>query len=73
MPIKWSGKLKGFRFDPDRKAGTDFIVKSVEFLVDEKTVSRNVIVDGDTFELEFSPKKNDPGELFDWSRIIPGL
>ena len=22
---------------------------------------------------EFSPKKNDPGELFDWSRIIPGL
>lgn len=22
---------------------------------------------------EFSPKKNDPGDLFDWSRIIPGL
>ena len=22
---------------------------------------------------EFSPKKRDPGELFDWSRIIPGL
>jgi len=63
IDVKWSGKLKGVRLDPAAKPGNDFVIKSVEFLADEKTVSRTMLVDGEPLELEFAPVKTDNGNV----------
>ena len=52
---------------------TDAQYESLKLLVADICERNNIPLDREHVigHEEYSPKKNDPGELFDWSRIIP--
>lgn len=52
---------------------TDAQYESLKLLVADICERNNIPLDRDHVigHEEYSPKKNDPGDLFDWSRIVP--
>jgi len=52
---------------------TDAQYESLKLLVADICQRNNIPLDRDHVigHEEYSPKKNDPGDLFDWSRIVP--
>lgn len=73
-----SGYLHKWQYNkiPEEDLGfTDAQYESLKALVADICERHNIPLDRDHVigHDEFSPKKSDPGELFDWSRIIPGL
>ena len=54
---------------------TDAQYVSLKALVEDICQRHDIPLDKDHIigHEEFSPKKNDPGDLFDWSRIIPSM
>lgn len=73
-----SGYLHKWQYEkiPEEDLGfTDAQYTSLKALVADICKRHEIPLDRDHVigHDEFSPKKSDPGELFDWSRIIPGL
>ena len=61
------------RIDPALIGYTDAQYEALKLLVADICERNDIPMDRDHVigHEEFSPHKNDPGELFDWSRIIP--
>ena len=59
--------------DPSLIGYTDAQYEALRNLVADICQRQNIPMDRDHVigHEEFSPNKNDPGDLFDWSRIIP--
>ena len=73
-----SGYLHKWQYEkiPEEDLGfTDAQYASLQALVADICKRHEIPLDRDHVigHDEFSPKKSDPGDLFDWSRIIPGL
>lgn len=71
-----SGYLHKWQYNkiPKENLGfTDAQYESLKALVADICARHNVPLDRDHVigHEEFSPKKSDPGDLFDWSRIVP--
>ena len=60
--------------DDSLKGFTDAQYDALKLLVEDICARNNIPADRDHVigHQEYSPAKNDPGELFDWSRILPG-
>ena len=71
-----SGYIKGEVYDSlddSLKCFTDAQYKSLKLLVEDICARYSIPLDRDHIigHEEYSPKKKDPGDLFEWNRIVP--
>ena len=61
------------KLDKDLLGFTDDQYTALRALVEDVYARHNIPMDTEHVigHEQYNPKKNDPGELFDWSRILP--
>ncbi len=63
--MNFKGIITGIRIDPLGTRGVDFTVKSIEFIKLNETdsISKKAVIDGNEFEMSFTPVKNELGDV----------
>ena len=59
----WNGNLVGFRIDPVANIGVEYTVKNAYIYSDVDRIPKKMTVNGNTFELNLAPVKDENGEM----------